>query len=88
MPKFRKKPVVVEAFQWHIEMGEYGSVIRDIDREGCLPKGHHIDLYMIGTLEGRHRVIDGDWIITGIKGEKYPCKPDIFEQTYEPVEVT
>ena len=40
----------------------------------------------IDTLEGGHRVCPGDWIITGIKGERYPCKPDIFEATYEPVE--
>lgn len=39
----------------------------------------------IDTLEDGHRVCPGDWIITGVKGERYPCKPDIFEQTYEPV---
>jgi hypothetical protein len=39
----------------------------------------------IDTLEGGHNVCVGDWIITGIKGENYPCKPDIFEKTYEPV---
>ncbi len=38
----------------------------------------------IETLEGGHIVCPGDWIITGVKGERYPCKPDIFEQTYEP----
>ncbi len=40
----------------------------------------------IDNLEGGHRVCPEDWIITGVKGEKYPCKPDIFEQTYEAVE--
>jgi hypothetical protein len=40
----------------------------------------------IHTLEGVHRVTVGDWIITGVKGERYPCKPDIFAATYEPVE--
>ena len=39
----------------------------------------------IDTLEGGHIACPGDWIITGVKGEKYPCKPDIFEATYEPV---
>jgi tripartite-type tricarboxylate transporter receptor subunit TctC len=39
---------------------------------------------MIDALEGAHYVIPGDWIITGVKGEHYPCKPDIFEMTYEP----
>lgn len=45
--------------------------------------GH--DVYMIRTLEGDLKVSPGDWIITGVMGEKYPCKPDIFEATYEPV---
>lgn len=40
----------------------------------------------IDTLEGGHNVCPGDWIITGVKGERYPCKPDIFEMTYEKVE--
>lgn len=40
----------------------------------------------IDTLEGGHRVCPGDWIITGVAGERYPCKPEIFEATYEPVE--
>lgn len=40
----------------------------------------------IDTLEGGHIVCPGDWVITGVNGERYPCKPDIFEKTYEPVE--
>lgn len=44
------------------------------------------DIFFIKTLEGNIKVSPGDWIITGIKGEKYACKPDIFESTYEPVE--
>jgi hypothetical protein len=44
--------------------------------------------YYIDTLEGPHIVTPGDWIITGVKGEKYPCKPDIFEATYEPADST
>ena len=44
------------------------------------------NLGMIDTLEGAHYVTPGDWIITGVKGEHYPCKPDIFEATYERVE--
>lgn len=58
--KFRKKPVVIEAYQTDVEM--------DIE-----------------TLEGTMHASIGDWIITGVNGEKYPCKPDIFEKTYEPV---
>ena len=45
-----------------------------------------LDHGWIDTLEGGHTVCPGDWVITGIKGERYPCKPDIFEQTYEAVE--
>lgn len=59
--KFRKKPVVVEAFQTDKEMN-------------------------IETLEGTMHAEIGDWIITGVNGEQYPCKPDIFEKTYERVE--
>jgi hypothetical protein len=44
------------------------------------------DIFMVRTLEGDMRVSPGDWIITGVKGEKYPCKPDIFAATYEPAE--
>lgn len=90
MPKFRKKPVVIEASQWHMD-GDH-PVVRPLHcveskktvyckqcdyrmpEHGCCP-----------TLEGTHVVCPGDWIITGVKGEKYPCKPDIFEATYEPV---
>lgn len=50
----------------------------------CLKTFH--DHGWIDTLEGGHTVCPGDWIITGIKGENYPCKPDIFEATYEDVE--
>jgi hypothetical protein len=44
------------------------------------------DLFFIKTLEGPLKVAPGDWIITGVAGEKYPCKPDIFDATYEPVD--
>lgn len=46
-------------------------------------KPHHVHGW-IDTLEQGHRVCPGDWIITGVKGERYPCKPDVFEATYEP----
>ena len=94
--KFRKKPVVIEAFQmtrerrasnadwpnwlheaWNKERGEQGALYPE------KPGG---DVLAIGTLEGEHRVSWGDWIIQGVNGELYPCKPDIFEKTYEPVD--
>jgi hypothetical protein len=70
--KYRKKPVVIEAVQF--------SAIAP------LPEGVEYDSKgnaIIKTLEGPLRVSDGDWIITGVKGERYPCKPDIFAATYE-----
>jgi len=72
--KFRKKPVVIEATQWNKE-GDHPAVWMDVVGNG-----------FINTLEGVHIVTPGDWIITGVKGEHYPCKPDIFEMTYEKVE--
>ena len=77
MEKFRKKPIVIEAVQWHgFEKGPHDLGIVLFQSNG---KGR------IETLEGGHQVTPGDWIIIGIKGERYPCKPDIFEATYEPV---
>lgn len=95
MKKYRKKPVVIEAVQWtgqnHREMNDflggkpdeymaaYGNNFR-IDHnkvEGGL---------IIITLEGEHIATINDYIIKGVKGEFYPCKPDIFEQTYEEVQ--
>lgn len=59
--KYRKKPVVIEAYQTDVEM-------------------------IIPTLEGDMKASKGDYVITGVNGEQYPCKPDIFEKTYELVE--
>jgi hypothetical protein len=87
MAKFRKKPVVIEAFElqnpcaiprWFqdaIQLGGYnvGGVVMDKDGTAS-----------IVTLEGTMRADLGDWIIRGVKGEIYPCKPDIFAATYDP----
>ncbi len=75
--KFRKKPVVIEATQWFKD-GDHPAVLQSLGNNGWYP--------YIDTLEGPHLVSPGDWIITGVKGEHYPCKPDIFEMTYERVE--
>lgn len=61
MPKYRKKPVVIEAYQT-------------------------TESFLIPTLEGTMKADIGDWIITGVNGEQYPCKPDIFIKTYDKVE--
>ncbi len=78
--KFRKKPVVIEA---ELYDGSKESIAR------ICRLGNSILLYsdhlVIKTLEGNHRANLGDYIIKGVKGELYPCKPDIFAQTYEKV---
>ncbi|MCK5602960.1 hypothetical protein KAR91_13845 [Candidatus Pacearchaeota archaeon] len=90
--RYRKKPVVIEAFQmtkerrwnnrewpnwlhkaWNTDPSEGGMWCDQNDTE---------QLY-VGTLEGVHKVTFEDWIIRGIQGELYPCKPDIFFETYE-----
>lgn len=83
MAKYRKKPIVIEAEQWWPSTKPWPMGVYRIpdDWEGAeFPTRHRIN-----TLEGSFHVSPGDWIITGVKGEKYPCKPDIFEATYEAV---
>ena len=79
MAKYRKKPVVIEAEQY---LGDDESVARIRQFVGKELDGNGRDLF-IETLEGTHTASPGDWIIKGIKGEFYPCKPDIFLSTYE-----
>ena len=93
--KYRKKPVVIEAFQMtkerrasNADWPEWMHRAWQLDREapGSLyptEEGAGDGTLSIGTLEGQHLVSWGDWIIQGVKGELYPCKPDIFEATYE-----
>lgn len=80
MAKFRKKPVVIEAVRWDGE--NKNEVEQFLDNNGFV-KGDYVD---IGTLEGLMTASVGDMIIKGVKGEFYPCKPDIFEATYEAAE--
>ena len=92
MARFRKKPVVVEATVWardgdHREVSMYCGDSNPNSYRHC----EHCDrAYLahgwVRTLEGGHIVCPGDWIIRGIKGEIYPCKPDIFAATYEPAD--
>lgn len=82
--KYRKKPVVIEAMQWT------GDNINDIWEwvgAGAIygPTEANPDWLRIITMEGEMRADLYDWIIRGVKGELYPCKPDIFDATYEPV---
>lgn len=83
--KFRKKPVVIDAIQWFPGKSDVRGVLtRPTGRE---LRGMDEYEHFVRTLEGDMRVSPGDWIITGVKGEKHPCKPDIFDATYDPVEV-
>lgn len=98
MTRFRKRPVVVEAFQmtkerrmdntdWPAWLGEAWNGERDAEGtlqriDATAPLPDHLEIV---TLEGKHRVSWGDWIIRGVNGEIYPCKPDIFAATYEAV---
>lgn len=81
MPKFRKKPIVIEAHKLT------AATRRDIiDWIKDTNEGAHAcdEGLIIPTLEGDHLASFGDWIIRGVQGEFYPCKPDIFDLTYEP----
>lgn len=80
--KFRKKPIVIEAVQYK-GLSNYPEICEFMEQ---LPTPYETGEIAIETLEGRIFASAGDWIIRGISGEFYPCKPDIFEQTYEPVE--
>jgi hypothetical protein len=80
MAFYRKKPVVIEAIQFK---GNDKECI-DFCPVAVDPVEQHPSL-LIPTLEGDMRVSFGDWIIKGVNGEFYPCKPGIFEKTYEPV---
>lgn len=108
MPKFKKKPVVIEASQW-FKNGDHpkddcywvddkspdrflseGKVVRYSEVPGtqaCKHCGQTMHIHgWIDTLEGGHIVCPGDWIITGVQGENYPIKNDIFLATYDKVE--
>jgi hypothetical protein len=79
--KYRKKPVVIEATQWFKD-GDHPAVEwKTVNQHMCVGM-----FFYIKTLEGYMEVNPGDYIITGVVGETYPCKPDIFEMTYEVAE--
>lgn len=87
MAKFRKKPVVIEAVQWTGQNWKevYNFTIGG-DGNSNTTGPHPEERISIHTLEGVMFADLGDWIIKGVKGEFYPCKPDIFEATYDAVE--
>ena len=83
--RFRKKPIEIEAIKFTRE--NWQDVLRFTQGQAItLTIEKRIDgkcTCIIPTLEGQHIATEGDWIIKGVKGEYYPCKPDIFEMTYE-----
>lgn len=88
MPKYRKKPVVIEAMQLpplDVEASDELVEFLMSAGDGVIFSDHDGGV-SIATMEGTMRGDPGDWIIKGVKGEFYPCKPDIFEATYEPAE--
>ena len=93
MPQFRKKPVVIEAIQYsgkgnfHNSQGRLPEWLWQAFENGSIITSGGKDPIFIITLEGRMEVGIDDWIIRGVQGELYPCKPDIFEATYERVEI-
>jgi hypothetical protein len=86
MAKYRKKPVVIEAIQFLDNAERLAELSKFIGGDIKVSYKHPIPFIEIETLEGTMRAIEGDYIIKGVNGEFYPCKPDIFEKTYELVE--
>ena len=88
MAKFRKKPVVIEAWTAKELIRASWRDLPQCVADAC-ESGEWVfasDHILIPTLEGTHRADIGDMVIRGVNGEFYPCKPDIFEKTYEPAE--
>lgn len=86
MGKFRKKPGVIEAWQFDGTFaGAQAIILLDTDHI-CFGGGETDGVLQIETLAGIMTAAPGDWIICGVNGEFYPCKPDIFAKTYEAVD--
>lgn len=84
--KYRKRPIEIEAIQWNGNNIE--EVNNFVDKDQLVAFKYDVSNYyslIIKTLEGSHKADIGDYIIKGVKGEFYPCKPDIFEMTYDEV---
>ncbi|MBN9458491.1 MAG: hypothetical protein J0I54_17815 [Bosea sp.] len=89
MGRFRKKPVEIEAWQFTLmkDAATQPDWLKAAFLDGAVFYQGGADPYLtIETLEGTHRASLGDWIIQGVKGELYPCKPEIFAATYDVVE--
>ena len=82
--KYRKKPVVIDAVQWDATKATWNEIMAMGD-VSWKPGVMGSETFIITTLEGDYTVSNGDFVIKGVAGEFYPCKPDIFERTYEAV---
>lgn len=83
MKKFRKKPIVIDAVQF---LPEHKESVREIQHLGfSVSYSDGRAVIKIQTLEGEMTASEGDWLIKGLRGEFYPCKPDIFDKSYEEV---
>jgi hypothetical protein len=86
---YRKKPIIVQAYRWKFTdeiVKSYPLERFSTGKKECSQCGKDIRLHgLVETLEGTHIACPGDYIIKGVKGEVYPCKPDIFDKTYEEV---
>lgn len=83
MARYRKKPVVIDAIQYD---GSNSVEIESFSEGNITKNGGKSDFMTVKSLEGNVVAVTGDWIIKGVNGEFYPCKPDIFEKTYEKVD--
>lgn len=89
--KFRKKPVVIDAWQFDGSLNSGSEILKTLGPSCGVELRHtscpdHPNVLVIETLEGEMRAMKSDWIIRGVQGEYYPCKSHIFEATYERVE--
>lgn len=85
MPRFRKKPVEIEAVRWTGQNYTEVYALYDPNGDKEALRGEFGSLF-VPTLEGEMRADPGDWLIKGVEGEFYPCKPGIFEKSYDLVE--
>lgn len=90
MPQFKKNPIVIEAVQWNgknfdeISKFTKNFLGHKLAYEDAEELAYKTGKYFVHTLEGTMTASVGDWIIKGVSGEFYPCKPDIFQKSYQP----
>lgn len=86
MAKYRKKPVVIGAIQWVGTESSFNEILSEFKEIEVVSRDSNGRSFVIKTLEGQYIASCGDFIIKGVAGEFYPCKPDVFIATYESAE--